>query len=167
MRWCLSHGAAILTVVPESAETPFELGSDGPTAILVGADGSTTSARAGWYAAGLARRQRASVTAVYVARSAGLVIPGCADLEVARREAEEQIADDLRRRAEILSGELGVPITFIATRGDPFTELCRIAGQIRADAVVVGASARAAHRLVGSLAVRLVKAARWPVTVVP
>jgi nucleotide-binding universal stress UspA family protein len=32
---------------------------------------------------------------------------------------------------------------------------------------VVGASTHAGHRLVGSLAVRLVKAARWPVTVVP
>jgi nucleotide-binding universal stress UspA family protein len=38
---------------------------------------------------------------------------------------------------------------------------------VPADAVVVGASAHAGHRLVGSLAVRLVKAARWPVTVVP
>jgi nucleotide-binding universal stress UspA family protein len=50
---------------------------------------------------------------------------------------------------------------------NPFVELCRIAEEIRADAVVVGASARTAHRLVGSLAVRLVKAGRWPVTVVP
>jgi hypothetical protein len=25
---------------------------------------------------------------------------------------------------------LGVPITFITIRGDPFTELCRIAGEI-------------------------------------
>jgi nucleotide-binding universal stress UspA family protein len=62
---------------------------------------------------------------------------------------------------------LGVPLTFIAAWGDPFAELCQIAGEIRADAVVVGASARMAHRLAGSLAVRLVKAGRWPVTVVP
>jgi hypothetical protein len=40
-------------------------------------------------------------------------------------------------------------------------------GTLRTDAVVVGASARMAHRLAGSLAVRLVKAGRWPVTVVP
>ena len=73
----------------------------------------------------------------------------------------------MRRGAEEFFRELGVPITFIAIWGDPFTELCRIAEEIRANAVVVGASARAAHRLVGSLAVRLVKAGRWPVTVVP
>jgi nucleotide-binding universal stress UspA family protein len=146
---------------------PFELGRDGPTSILVGVDGSTTSARAGWYAAGLARRQQARLTAVYVAPLAGLTVPSAAGLEAARREAEDETVGDMRRRAEEFATELGVPITFIATRGDPFSELSRIAEQIHADAVVVGASARVGHRFIGSLAVRLVKAARWPVTVVP
>lgn len=44
----------------------FELGTDGPSVILVGVDDSTTSSRAGWYAAGLARRQRARIVAVFV-----------------------------------------------------------------------------------------------------
>jgi nucleotide-binding universal stress UspA family protein len=154
--------------VPPDDDVPFELGTDGPLSILIGVDGSTTSQRAGWYAAGLARRQRATVTAVYVApMSAGLAVPATAGAEAARREADEQTADDMRRRAEEFSREFGVPITFIAVRGDPFTELRRVADEIRADAVVVGASTHAGHRLVGSLAVRLVKAAQWPVTVVP
>jgi nucleotide-binding universal stress UspA family protein len=33
--------------------------------------------------------------------------------------------------------------------------------------VVVGSSEQAGHRLVGSVASRLVRAGRWPVTVVP
>ena len=150
-------------------EGPFELGTDGPTTILVGVDDSTTSLRAASYAAGLARRQRASVTAVYVApiASLGAASPGGADLAAARHEAFSQIATGMRQRAEEVSAELGIPITFIAAEGDPFTELRRIADEIRADAVVVGASAHAGHRLVGSLAVRLVRAGRWPVTVVP
>jgi nucleotide-binding universal stress UspA family protein len=154
--------------VTPGAEGPFELGRDGPTSILVGVDGSTTAARAGWYAAGLARRQRARLTAVFVAPlAAGLTGPSGAGLEAARREAEDEAVADMRRRADELSAELGVPITFIATRGDPFSELSRIAEEIHADAVVVGASAHVGHRFIGSLAVRLVKAARWPVTVVP
>src|SRR5215475_8813503 len=93
--------------------------------------------------------------------------PGGAGLEAARREAEGEAIADRRRRADELAMELGVSITFIATRGDPFSELSSIAEEIHADAVVVGASAHVGHRFIGSLAVRLVKAARWPVTVVP
>jgi nucleotide-binding universal stress UspA family protein len=150
-------------------EGQFELGTDGPKTILVGVDDSTTSLRAASYAGGLARRQGASVTVVYVApvASFGAAAPGGADVAAARHEAFSQTAADIRRRAEEGARYLGIPITFIAVEGDPFTELRRIADEIRADAVVVGASTQAGHRLIGSLAVRLVRAGRWPVTVVP
>ena len=62
---------------------------------------------------------------------------------------------------------LGVPLTFVVAHGDPYTELRRVADEMRADAVIVGASMQAGHRWIGSLAVRMVKAGRWPVTVVP
>jgi nucleotide-binding universal stress UspA family protein len=84
----------------------------------------------------------------------------------AARSARRPSAD-LRREAEKAAREQGIPITFVATRGDSFSELHRIAREICADAIVVGASTKAAHRLVGSLAVRLVRASKWPVTVVP
>jgi len=150
--------------VPSDKDASFELGTDGPRSILVAIDGSAAAARAGWYAAGLARRQGASVTAVFVARRpAGPAADGGAAGEGFPWEA----AEEARRGVEEVFQELGVPITFIAASGDPFTVLCRIADDIRTDALVVGASARAGRRLARSLAARLVKAARWPVTVVP
>lgn len=56
---------------------------------------------------------------------------------------------------------------FRHVRGDPFRQLCAVAADVRADAIVAGASEHLARRLAGSLAVRLVRAGKWPVTVVP
>jgi len=78
-----------------------------------------------------------------------------------------ETAADLRQQFEEGAARLGLPVVFIVAAGDPYHELRRVADEVRADAVIVGASAKAGHRWVGSLAVRLVKAGRWPVTVVP
>jgi nucleotide-binding universal stress UspA family protein len=148
----------------------FELGTDGPMVILVGVDDSVTSLRAGAYAAGLARRQGARLVVVYVAQPSAMygAAAGAGAAALAEQErAFSELAADLRRRVEEAAAERGVQATFITAMGDPYHELRRVADEVRADAVVVGASAKAGHRLVGSLAIRLVKAGRWPVTVVP
>ncbi len=147
----------------------FELGTDGPQVILAGIDDSVTSLRAGAYAAGLARRQGARLVCVYVEQLSGLYGASASGAGViaAQGEALDETAADLRRRAEEYAEAVGLPLTFLVARGDPYTELRRVADEVRADAVIVGASAKAGHRWVGSLAVRLVKAGRWPVTVVP
>lgn len=144
----------------------FELGTDGPKVLVVGVDGSTTSLRAGAYAAGLARRQRAHLVIVYVAHPSSLVemAPGGA---AAARQLTDEIANDLRRQVEELAPTLGISYTFRVQSGDPYNELVRVATEVSADGVVVGASMSAGHRFAGSLAIRLVKAGRWPVTVVP
>lgn len=148
----------------------FELGTDGPKVILVGVDDSVTALRAGAYAAGLARRQGARLVCVYVEQlssmsgAAAVASPGAV---VAQQQALSAQADDLRKQVEEGAARLGTRIEFIATQGDPYHEIKRIADEVRADAVVVGASTKAGHRFVGSLAVRLVRAGRWPVTVVP
>ncbi|HEY0933745.1 MAG TPA: universal stress protein [Trebonia sp.] len=147
----------------------FELGTDGPSVILVGVDESVTGLRAASYTAGLARRQGARVVAVYVAPVGSLALASSAgpSVAVAENEVHDQIAKELADRADEVARELGISVTFIAAHGDPYREITRIAAETRADALVVGASLKAGHRLMGSLAVRLVRAGKWPVTVVP
>jgi nucleotide-binding universal stress UspA family protein len=144
----------------------FELGSDGPNVIVVGVDGSPTSMRAGAYAAGLARRQNSRIVAVHVTSTpmlSGMVPSASGAIE----QGLEDVAEEVRREVEAAVEYMQMSADYRAVRGDPFTELARIADEVRADAVVVGASTQAGHRLIGSLAVRLVRAGRWPVTVVP
>ena len=148
----------------------FGLAADTLPAIVVGFDGSTTSMRASAYAVGLARRQRARLVAVYVGSVAPRCVaePGVAPFIVAEhRQAFARTAASLRKEAEELAHEQDISVTFVATHGDSFTEIHRIAEEVSADAIVVGASTKAVHRLAGSLAVRLVRSGKWPVTVIP
>jgi nucleotide-binding universal stress UspA family protein len=149
-----------------AADSGFELGTDGPLVIVVGVDGSPTSLHAAAYAAGLSRRQHSRLVVVYVATGSGMagLAPGAAGTMA---ETRDLVVDDLRRQVQEGARYVGVTAEFVAAQGDPFAELSRIATELRADAVVVGSSTQAGHRLVGSLAVRLVRAGRWPVTVVP
>ncbi|HEY2273065.1 MAG TPA: universal stress protein [Jatrophihabitantaceae bacterium] len=146
--------------------TMFELGTDGPTKILVGIDGSETALRAGAYAAGMARRQSSRLIVLYVAPTGGLAA-GMAATAGALIATHDDIANDLERQVEDACKRLGVPMSFVRRRGNPYLELVRVAEQLRVDAIVVGASMQSGHRLVGSLAGRLVRDAKWPVTVVP
>jgi nucleotide-binding universal stress UspA family protein len=139
---------------------------DGPDVLLVGVDGSDTSLRAAAYAAGMARRQQARLVILYVRPfSAG---PGIeAGAVTSMQEAYDAVAAELRRNAEEQAPRLGIDVVVVERDGNPFTEIVRLAGEIQADAVIVGASTKAGHRFVGSLAVHLVRVSRWPVTVVP
>jgi nucleotide-binding universal stress UspA family protein len=153
-------------IVGDKAMNGFELGTDGPQVILVGLDGSVTSLRAAAYAGGLARRQSAKLVAVYVrsASSMAAFAPlGAASIQ----QAHDEASAELRQRVIEGAENIGLAVEFVTAEGEPFAELVRVANEIRADAVVVGASTQAGHRVVGSIAVRLVRAGRWPVIVVP
>ncbi|GHJ42126.1 universal stress protein [Streptomyces sp. TS71-3] len=147
--------------------TRFERGTDGPKVIVVGVDGSESSLRAAAYAGGLARRQHALLAVVYIqpvmAAGAALGVP-VAD---ATDEIAETLAREIRLAAERVKDIFEVRWEFHTFRGDPYNGLVTAADELKADAVVVGASEQAGHRFVGSVAIRLVKAGRWPVTVVP
>jgi nucleotide-binding universal stress UspA family protein len=151
---------------PQADRLIFERGTDGPRVIMVGIDGSPTSVHAAAYASGLARRQRCRLVVVYVAPiSTFAALAGGTAAAVAK--TYEEVTADLREEVRRAAVELGVPTTFIARRGDPYVELRDTAAAIKADMVVVGVSAKAGHRFVGSVAVRLVRLGRWPVVVVP
>jgi nucleotide-binding universal stress UspA family protein len=144
----------------------FEFGTDGPKAILVGVDGSPTSLHAFSYAIGLARRQRSRLVVVFVETTPGIT-GMVATTAAAFAESTSQVATELKQQVESIAAEMGVACEFLAGPGDPYSELIRIAKESQVDAIVVGSSTHAGHRLIGSLAIRLVKAGRWPVTVVP
>ncbi|MEV6781107.1 universal stress protein [Streptomyces sp. NPDC051098] len=145
----------------------FERGTDGPKVIVAGVDGSDSSLRAAAYASGLARRQNALLAVVYVQP----VMTTGAALGVPIADTTEEIAEglvaEIRSAADCVREIWEVRWEFHTFRGDPYSGLVTAADELKADAVVVGASESAGHRFIGSVAVRLVKAGRWPVTVVP
>jgi nucleotide-binding universal stress UspA family protein len=144
----------------------MEQGHDGPGLVLVAVDGSETSLRAGAYAAGVARRQHSRLVCLYVRTTSPLIAVSPAAVN-AMRETVDSVARELRDSVETQSRVLGIDAVFVDREGNPFVEIVTLADELRVDAVIIGASSKAGHRFVGSLAVHLVKAARWPVTVVP
>jgi nucleotide-binding universal stress UspA family protein len=143
--------------------TGYERGCDGPSALVVGVDGSDTSWRALYYAFGLARRQRSTVIAVFVI----VTIGGYASMAVAPCQVNADLAEELERAVVTLAAEYGVATKFLSLVGDPVSTLIRVATAEHADALVLGASQALGHRLFGSVALRAVRRCRCPVTVVP
>jgi nucleotide-binding universal stress UspA family protein len=138
----------------------------GVPVLLVGIDGSDTSLRAGAYAGGMALRLNARLVCLYVRTYA---IAGGAGVAAVPsiQQAQDEISTELREMVESQSVRLGVRAEFVERMGNPFSEIVKLADELPADAVIVGASTKAGHRFVGSLAVHLVRASRWPITVVP
>jgi nucleotide-binding universal stress UspA family protein len=135
--------------------------------VLVGVDGSRTSLRAAAYAAGLARRQRAALVVVFVSSPAPYAGVASGVVAEAVQQTHDELAAELREECRRGAEELGLPVTFLCRRGDAYAELGRAADEHRADLVVVGSSEQAGHKLIGSVATRLVRTGRWPVLVVP
>ena len=160
--------------VPQPRRTPrgeAEIGTDGPSAIVVGVDGTPASLRALAYAAGLARRQHSELIVVYVrapfrtpVAMSGWVDAGIVAAEAqAQQDAEEQISAQVADDANTW----GTGARIVVRSGNPLAELRAVAEQAGADSIIVGASASLGHRLFGSLGRRLLRRKPCPVTIVP
>ncbi|MDR7273635.1 universal stress protein [Catenuloplanes atrovinosus] len=145
----------------------FELGTDGPSALVVGVDGSEGSLRAAAYALGLARRQRARLFAVYARREPGAFLTFGGTAVQALVEAQSEIESELLEMLDQQARDWSVDARLVVRPGDPLRVLGDVAEEVKASGIIVGASAGLGHKIAGSLATRLVRAARWPVTVVP
>ena len=82
-------------------------------------------------------------------------------------ETQDQIEAQLRAELDRQARVWGLHARLEAQSGDALSVLTEVADQVRADAVIVGSSRSVGHRVAGSLAVRLIRCGRWPVTVVP
>ena len=149
---------------PAGSSEGQESFSPSPQPVIAGFDGSQSSEHALAYAAGLARRLGTRLVVVYV-RSTGTVMPtGFGALDV----LPDDIADSdlINQVGEVLSCCV-VQWELLERMGSPDRELLAVADELRADAVVVGRSASRLHRLVGSVAGRIVRRCDQPVVVVP
>ncbi|HVW81108.1 MAG TPA: universal stress protein [Mycobacteriales bacterium] len=146
--------------------TQFELGTDGARTIVAGVDGSEQSLRAASFAAGWARRDGSALVCVYVQRwhAAASQDPHAAMI---CEQGEREVVAKLRRDLLDAQTRWGVRAELVVRRGDPTSELAKVADEVRADSVVVGRSTKVGHERLGSTGGKLIRAGRWPVTVVP
>jgi nucleotide-binding universal stress UspA family protein len=154
---------------PDSAETDSD---DTRPVVLIGLDGSQSSWHAFSWGCGEARRMGGRVMTVFVSPSLSLVAGialmlgfytydhGAAETAV-RQQAEQLKAEALARAASA-----GIELTFLHARGDPASELSRIAREIHADVTAVGRSTKLCHRFAGALGRRLLAKPGAPIIVV-
>lgn len=140
--------------------------ADGPDAILVAIDATETSYRAAAYAAGLARRQGSRLICLYVHAVGGMTSLSPV-LAGPLLQAQAETVDEIRRVIADNAEPRGIDASFIEATGNPAQEIVRVADEMRVDAVVVGASSQAGHKIIGSIATALVRRAHWPIIVVP
>lgn len=133
--------------------------------VVVGIDSSDASQHALAFAAGAARRMRATLLVAYISTFGNTVYPTSL-APIPPDFVADQIAAARQLANEVLQ-DVVVPWSFTVGAGDAAAELARLADENSADVLVVGRSSTWLHRLAGSTASRLLRRARCPITVVP
>src|SRR4051812_30962931 len=95
----------------------FELGTDGPTHILVGVDGSDTSLRAAAYAAGLARRQGSQLIVLFVKTPSATTV-AAPETTAAVDQNQDEIAADLQSEIDATAPRLGINVELVVRDGN-------------------------------------------------
>lgn len=138
--------------------------------VVVGLDGSETSWDACSWACGEARRLGARIVAVFVSPTAELGLAataaGAAVVSEVLDESAVQQADQLREQLFRTALDGGCDMEFVHARGEPATELVKVAEAVHADQIVVGRSTKALHHVAGSIGRRLIAKRGAPVVVV-
>jgi hypothetical protein len=141
--------------------------------VVIGFDGSDTSWDALWWACGEVRRLggRALVVFVSSAVDAEIAMASAVGFDAAAYAAAADSASAEHAGqlwSEVQRGGVGqeVELEFIHARGDPVEQLLHIAEAAGADAIAVGRSTKARHRLAGSLGRRLIAKRRAPIIVI-
>lgn len=151
----------------EQRERP-ERGGDGPQVIVVAVDDLTPAHHAVSYGAGVARRNGAGMTLVYVRQTPPLEIwCGLAGVALESADLEDPGLVLLEQLAEVVRTRYRVTVDCQICDGDTAHEIARVADELQADAVIVGRPRSWLHRFAGSVATQLVRRGSWPVTVVP
>ncbi|HEX7662577.1 MAG TPA: universal stress protein [Pseudonocardiaceae bacterium] len=143
----------------------FEIGKDGLSTIVVGVDDSPSSIHAAVWAAGLARREQATLVMVFV-ETMGSPAYWSPTGAAAVAESVAEHVDDLRTRAESYLSEYHINWDLVHGRGEPAAVLEAVAKEHRADCIVVGRSRRNGG-LLGSVPKTLLSKSARPVIVIP
>ena len=138
--------------------------------VVVGFDGSPASRGALAFAAGWGRRNAAWLVIVYVEQMTVQYVAEavCAATAVPAMQCQPQAlsAEVAAEVAQVMTGS-PLPWTYVTTSGDVASELECLADRLRADAIIVGGSARRARAMRTSVSRRLVASPHRIVVVVP
>jgi|SRR6266545_1382013 nucleotide-binding universal stress UspA family protein len=147
------------------------LGDCGPATdldhpVVAGYDGSGSSRHALAYAAGMARRLGRPLLVAYITSPSIFCEPLSGQVIAPVRDSGETHRWLLAELDEVCDRE-GLDVRIVTRQGSPARELAAAAAEFSADALVIGAPARAWHRAAGSVPGWLARHAHCPVIVVP
>jgi nucleotide-binding universal stress UspA family protein len=134
--------------------------------VVAGYDGSESSRRALAYAAGMARRLGCTLLIVHVC-PAGVYCEPLTGQVVGMQRDRDELDRWLLTEFDQVADSTGLKVCVLTRRGSPARELAATATEYGADALVIGASTRVWHQLVGSVPGWLARHAQCPVMVVP